>query len=139
MLEGIGANELLGVVIDAVGTLIEPVPPVSLAYRDAAIRQGIDLEAEEVRSRFGRAFREAEAGDLRGRLATDESGEVRRWRAIVARALPELPDPERGFLELWDHFGRPDSWRSSTTRCRLSKPWVARDSAFGSGQTSTAA
>ncbi len=24
--------------------------------------------------------------------------------------LPELPDPDRGFAELWDHFRRPESW-----------------------------
>jgi putative hydrolase of the HAD superfamily len=29
----------------------------------------------------------------------------------VAKALPEVPDPDLAFDELWDHFGRPESWR----------------------------
>jgi putative hydrolase of the HAD superfamily len=25
--------------------------------------------------------------------------------------LPEVPNPDRAFFELWDHFGRPEAWR----------------------------
>lgn len=111
MLEKIQRKRPAGVVIDAVGTLIEAHPSVADAYRSAALRQGIYLASDTIRSRFGRAFQTVEAEDLGGSLATDERIEVSRWRRIVAETLPELPDPERGFQELWDHFGRPEAWR----------------------------
>ena len=44
-------------------------------------------------------------------MVTDEAIEHRRWRRIVANVLPDLPDLDRAFAELWDHFGRPEAWR----------------------------
>jgi len=99
------------IVLDAVGTLIEPWPAVADVYTQAALRQGIALDRETVRARFGRAFREDETGEALAALATDEPTEVRRWRRIVTSVLPEVPVPDRAFDELWDHFERPDSWR----------------------------
>jgi putative hydrolase of the HAD superfamily len=104
-------TRIRGILLDAVGTLIDPDPPVSVAYAQAASRQGVELDVSVVHHRFRRAFRMSEAEDLRGPLATDEEGEIRRWRWIVHQVLPELPDLERGFVELWDHFARPESWR----------------------------
>ncbi|GAC1472840.1 MAG: hypothetical protein NVSMB9_20560 [Isosphaeraceae bacterium] len=80
-------------------------------YHAAAARQGVVLVAEEIQTRFRRQFREDEQAELPRKLASDETIENRRWRRIVANVLPELPDPERGFQELWDHFARSDSWR----------------------------
>jgi putative hydrolase of the HAD superfamily len=99
-----------GIVFDAVGTLIDPDPPVAEVYAAAARRQGVELEPGLVRSRFYRSFQSDEVDEVRGPLATDELNELRRWRRIVAGALPELPDPERAFAELWEHFSRPGSW-----------------------------
>lgn len=101
-----------GLILDAVWTLIEPSPPVALVYTEVARRQGVAIDEEEVRRRFGRAFREDEDNDRRNSLATDEATEAHRWRRIVAGVLPDLPDPGRGFSELWDHFGRPAAWRA---------------------------
>ena len=100
-----------GIVLDAVGTLIEPTPSVALAYTQAASRQGVVLDRDEVRRRFVRHFRDDEVDDHRGPLATDEACERARWRRIVAGVLPEVRDPDRAFAELWDHFGEPDAWR----------------------------
>ena len=100
-----------GIILDAVGTLIEPEPSVARAYADAALRQGVVVDLAEVKSRFGRHFRNDEVDEQRGPMVTDESIESRRWRRIVANVLPELPDPGRAFDELWDHFGRPEAWR----------------------------
>lgn len=104
-------ERIQGIVLDAVGTLIEPTPSVAIAYALAAERQGVELDAEVVRGRFRSAFK----GDLvtgkDGPLSTDEGVERRRWREIVARVLPEVPDPVRAFDELWDHFARPGYWR----------------------------
>lgn len=101
-----------GIVLDAVGTLIDPRPSVAEAYVEAARRQGVALDRAEVRARFRRHFGDDEVDELRGPLATDEDVEHRRWRRIVLGVLPEVADPARAFAELWDHFGRPDAWRA---------------------------
>jgi putative hydrolase of the HAD superfamily len=105
-------REIEGVILDAVGTTIEPDPPVAIVYAEAARRQGLDLDAGDIRRRFERSFRGDESDERLGALATDEATEARRWRRIVADVLPDLPDPERGFAELWDHFARASSWRA---------------------------
>jgi putative hydrolase of the HAD superfamily len=112
MLEEIDVRGVRAVVFDAVGTLIEPDPPVAVAYASAARRQGVTLDWEIVRSRFRQAFSTAEVEDAQGAQATDETREVRRWRRIVAEVLPEVSDPERAFAELWDHFGQAAAWRT---------------------------
>ncbi|AMV37494.1 HAD-IA family hydrolase [Planctomyces sp. SH-PL62] len=105
-------ERIQGIVLDAVGTLIEPTPSVAVAYTQAAARQGVRLDVEEVRGRFKAAFRSDLVEGEAGFLSTDEQVERRRWREIVALVLPEVPDPVRAFDELWDHFGRPESWRA---------------------------
>jgi putative hydrolase of the HAD superfamily len=101
-----------GIVLDAVGTLIKPVPSVADAYREAARRQGVELNREEVRARFNLHFQSDEVQGGRGVHSTDESTEIWRWRRIVTKVMPEVPDPQRAFEELWSHFGQADSWRS---------------------------
>ena len=100
-----------GIVLDAVGTLINPVPSVAQVYAATAARQGLIVEEAEVKRRFGLHFRNDEVDEQLGPMATDEAIEYRRWRRIVANVLPDLPDLDRGFDELWDHFGRPEAWR----------------------------
>src|SRR3954469_21744719 len=86
-----------GIVLDAVGTLIEPMPPVARVYTETARRQGVELDGAVVQSRFRREFALAEVDAARGPLATDEPTERRRWRRIVGSVLPEVPDPDRAF------------------------------------------
>ena len=100
-----------GLVLDAVGTLIDPVPSVARVYADAALRQGLIVDEVEVKRRFGRHFRNDEVDEQLGPMVTDESIEYRRWRRIVANVLPDLPDQPKAFDELWDHFGRAEAWR----------------------------
>ncbi len=106
-----GWGGIEGIVLDAVGTLIDPVPSVAEAYAAAAARQGLVVDVAEVKSRFREHFRNDEVDEQLGPMATDEAIERRRWRRIVANVLPDLPDLDRGFAELWDHFGRPEAWR----------------------------
>jgi putative hydrolase of the HAD superfamily len=105
------ASGIQGIVLDAVGTLIDPAPAVATVYAWAALRQGVELDPDEVKSRFYQHFGQDEIDEARGPLATDEAIEHRRWRRIVAQVLPEVPDPQRAFSELWVHFGLPTSWR----------------------------
>ncbi len=104
-------NGIRGIVFDAVGTLIQPVPSVAEAYLAAAVRQGVVLDLEEVRARFRLHFQSAEIHAAHGVLSTNEMTERRRWRIIVTGVLPEVAEPDRAFDELWDHFGRAESWR----------------------------
>ncbi len=104
-------NGFLGVVFDAVGTLIEPDPPVPAVYAEAAARQGVILDRADVKARFLHVFRDDEESEARVPLATDERAEYLRWQRIVARVLPEAPDPVRAFEDLWTHFARPEAWR----------------------------
>jgi putative hydrolase of the HAD superfamily len=104
-------GRVAGLVIDAVGTLIEATPPVAEIYTQIARRQGLAVSADEVKALFHRHFGEDEVDEMHGPLATDESCERQRWVRIVGNVLPDLPEPERGFQELWDHFGRSDAWR----------------------------
>lgn len=99
------------IVLDAVGTLIDPDPPVFEAYAAAARSQGVTLDAALVRERFVHFFRAEDENDGRRALATDEGVEFERWRRIVTGVLAEVPNPERAFSHLWDHFGRADAWR----------------------------
>jgi putative hydrolase of the HAD superfamily len=104
-------DDIGGIVLDAVGTLIEASPGVAVAYAEAARRQGVEVDVGLVRERFRRHFGADDADELQGSLSTDEAGEHARWRRLVGLVLPELPDPDRGFDELWHHFSRPDAWR----------------------------
>ncbi|MDR3634162.1 MAG: HAD-IA family hydrolase [Isosphaeraceae bacterium] len=99
------------IVFDAVGTLIEPFPSVAETYAQTALRQGVVLASGDVKTRFHAHFRNDEWDEIRGPMATDEAIEVRRWRRIVANVLPEVPDLDRAFDELWLHFGQPQGWR----------------------------
>jgi putative hydrolase of the HAD superfamily len=101
-----------GVIFDAVGTIMDPAPSVSEVYTAAAARQGVKPDLGTVKQRFRRAFARDEVCAGGEPLATDEATEVRRWRRIVDECLPEVPDAERAFGELWEHFGRPESWRA---------------------------
>jgi putative hydrolase of the HAD superfamily len=100
-----------GIVFDAVGTLIEPVPSVAVAYAETARRQAVVLDPREVRARFHVHFQSDGVHAQRGMLSTDEETERRRWRMIVNGVLPEVAHPDQAFDELWDHFSRPASWR----------------------------
>ena len=106
----IALNSIRGIVLDAVGTLIEPQPSVAEAYAFAARRQKVELDPAVTRKRFRQHFATLESGESDNPFVTDEPNERRRWRSIVAACLPEVLDPERAFEELWEHFGNPASW-----------------------------
>jgi putative hydrolase of the HAD superfamily len=93
------------VAFDAVGTLITPFPSVAEVYQAAARQGGIELSAPEIRERFVRALRS------RTLLETSEQAEYQFWQATVADVLGPVRNPEQCFQNLYEHFGRPESWR----------------------------
>jgi len=99
------------VFFDAVGTVLEPSPPVRLAYLHAGRRHGHEATEAEVDLRFRSAFAAEEARDRASGLRTNEEREEQRWRSIVASTLPGVPDQNLCYRELHDHFGRPDAWQ----------------------------
>jgi putative hydrolase of the HAD superfamily len=103
------------VVFDAVGTLIHPDPPVSIAYVEVARRFGIRLGDAEIDDRFREAFAQQEACDRRRGQSTSPEREIGRWREIVGdvfcEAVPSAETRERIFAELWCHFAHSKSWR----------------------------
>ncbi len=106
-----GWDEVEGIILDAVGTLIDPALRSPGPTPAAALRQGLAVDVAEVKRRFGRHFRNDEVDDQLGPMVDRRGDRARRWRRIVANVLPDLPDPDRAFAELWDHFGRPEAWR----------------------------
>ena len=88
---------IAGIVLDAVGTLIKPVPSVAEAYTEAARRQGVELNRDEVRARFNTNFQSDEVRGDRGIHSTDEATEIWRWRRIVTQGLAGGARPGSGF------------------------------------------
>ncbi len=119
-------NGIIGIVFDAVGTLIKPDPSVAEAYTATAARQGVELEPDDVRARFQVHFQSDEVHGNGGALSTDEATERRRWRMIVTGVLPEMPDLDRAFDELWEHFS------TAGVVAMLSRMWRPRSTAPGS-------
>lgn len=100
------------VLFDAVGTLIEPDPPVAEAYQAAGRRYGSHLSCEEILRRFRAAFARQERLDeteFFGR--TDEPRERRRWQTIVGEVFDDVANAAGLFDEIWRHFAMSDHWR----------------------------
>ena len=101
------------VVFDVVHTLVEPWPGVAIAYHEAGLRHGVELEPGVIQSRFRAAWRRQEELDAAAAppFGTNRGREADRWRQIVADVFAGSRDADRIFADLWEHFARPDSWR----------------------------
>ena len=88
---------IAGIVLDAVGTLIKPVPSVADAYTEAARRQGVELNRDEVRARFNQHFQSDEVRGDRGIHSTDEATEIWRWRQDRDQGLAGSARSATGF------------------------------------------
>jgi putative hydrolase of the HAD superfamily len=94
------------ILLDAVGTTIHPAEDVGVTYWQFGNDHGSELSQEAVRLRFHQAFRRADPMDM-----TSEEIESQRWRAIVAEVFADVGDTEALFLDLWQHYAEPASWR----------------------------
>lgn len=103
------SDHIRWVLLDAVGTLIDPDPPASEVYAEVGRRFGSAQSADEI----ARAFRAAVKRHAAGGGPTSEPHEKARWRLIVAETLGDVPLEHSGalFERLWQHFGRPENWR----------------------------
>lgn len=106
------------IIFDAVGTLIDPDPPVATVYGRVGRRWGSRLTDEEVGRRFQRAFARFEASELRHAnpasphdLRTSEEHERRRWESIVREIFDDLAHPRQVCDELLACFADPAAWR----------------------------
>jgi len=106
------------VVFDVVHTLVEPSPPVAVAYHEAGRRHGLDLDPAVIEPRFRSAWQRQEARDAAASppFATSRSREADRWRQIVADVFDDAPACEAIFADLWEHFARPTAWRAVPAR-----------------------
>lgn len=99
------------VLFDAVGTVIYPSPPVAEAYHAAGARHGSMLPVTEIKTRFRQALLKLDAfPDGAATWTTSEAGERERWRRIVEQVFDDIPQHDRLFDELWDHFAAPPHW-----------------------------
>ncbi len=94
---------------DAVGTVMYPVPTVASVYQ-AAIRQhcGLDIRSEVVQTTVKASLKTRSAGlDL----TTSEESERQFWADLIRDLCPHSDGFQACFDALFDHFGRPESWK----------------------------
>ena len=109
------------VVFDVVGTLLEPAPSVSEAYKESAEKFGCSLPVGEIAQRFSIAWERQESLDAQNKPAftTNRRREYDRWRQIVFDVFEDSPVADKIFEDLWIHFGKPSSWQPVDQGCRL--------------------
>jgi putative hydrolase of the HAD superfamily len=109
------------VVFDVVGTLLEPAPSVSVAYKNSAEKFGCTVPAGEISQRFSIAWERQESLDAQNQPAfnTSRRREYERWQQIVCDVFEDSPAADKIFDDLWLHFGKPSSWQPIEQGCRL--------------------
>lgn len=118
------------VFFDAVGTLLFPRNPVSQTYADHGRRHGANLSDDAVRRAFRAASARQEAIDHAAGWRTNEDRERARWRAIVADVIPGA-DGDRCFTDLWEWYGRSESWAVNCDAAEVLGALVARGLTVG--------
>ncbi|MEO2040222.1 MAG: HAD-IA family hydrolase [Pirellulales bacterium] len=109
------------VVFDVVGTLLEPAPSVSVAYKNSAEKFGCTVPVGEISQRFSIAWERQESLDAQNQPAfnTSRRREYERWQQIVCDVFEDSPAADKIFDDLWLHFGKPSSWQPIEQGCRL--------------------
>ena len=102
-------QEIQFITFDAAGTLLAPYPSVGWIYADTMRRHGVVAEPEVIEEAFRLSF--ASKQD-----ATREviSNPRLYWKRIVTGTLVDFcqeQELELVFDELWERFGRGESWR----------------------------
>ncbi len=104
------AEAVRAVVFDAVGTLLEPQPPLAQAYFQHGRVLGSRLSVQEVQERFHAAF--ARCFGSAAVEPCSEQTERRLWRQVVQDVFGDQPVKlEELFERLWNHFAQARHWR----------------------------
>jgi putative hydrolase of the HAD superfamily len=127
----VAKSSIRAVLFDAVGTLIHPSPAAPLVYAEVGRRLGSQLTLQVILERFRAAFFREEEVDRANGFRTSEQREVERWRRIVAATLDDVPDQEACFRELFEHFGRPESWQCDPNVEEVARELEARGYRLG--------
>ena len=111
------------VLFDAVGTVIKPDPGVVTVYEQLGRTHGCSLSRDELKLRINQArqkyFNVVPAADAdlaqieseTDKLVSSDEIELQLWRELVVEVFKEIPDANRLFDELWEHFRLPQHWR----------------------------
>ncbi len=98
-------RDIRAVTFDVGGTLIDPWPSVGHVYADVASRHGLrQLNVQKLNRQFALAWR--------AKTSFDYSRSA--WAELVARTFSHVVEPGGQisfFDELYERFGRPDTWR----------------------------
>lgn len=102
---------------DAAGTLIELSEPVGATYARIALKHGVRVREEDLKSAFRHAWSQLQTPLWpEGQSAPDD--ERSWWREVVAQVFANtLQEPlseatlEPLFNELYAHFERPEAWK----------------------------
>jgi putative hydrolase of the HAD superfamily len=104
------------ILLDAADTLIEPAEPVAVVYARHFADAGFTVEESQIRTAFGRVFRELPPPAYPAKGCGDQA-ERTWWRAVVrATAIQcSLPEEDAGsaalFDSLFDHYAVGAAWR----------------------------
>ena len=96
------------IAFDAVHTLIHPMADAIGVYESYAKKYLPDLQIGTIGQHFKIAYGVEEYSDRDNHWRTDENREFQRWRKIVHRTMPGLPND--AWDELYQHFAKPNSW-----------------------------
>jgi putative hydrolase of the HAD superfamily len=126
-------SHIRAVFFDVVGTVLFPDPSASTIYSEIARRSGLNISEEEIRKKFVEAFNFQETIDRSAGWITSEERERERWRSIVVATVHGVADPEACFIQLFDHFAKPGSWRLAQDFKQVSEGLAERGMLVGLG------
>lgn len=103
---------LRALLLDAAGTLIDFREPPPVIYARVAAAHGIVAAPDEIAARLAEGIRKA-AGLPFARVPRSEIATLEReyWRGIVRTSLGDVAADGPCFDDLFDAFGRRQSWR----------------------------
>lgn len=103
------------VTFDVGGTLLRANPSVGAIYTEVLARRGFPCEAGDVERAFEAAWERMDAlSSSVERYGPLPEGERRYWREMLRATVQHLggdEPPEGAADELFDRFGRPESWK----------------------------
>ena len=121
------------VLFDAVGTVIRPVPDVVSVYENLGRASGSRLTRDELKRRIGwarqkffnvysssKALEDIDRLGLSGwfesaiainNVVSSDEIELQLWRQLVVEVFKDVPDSNRLFEKLWEHFRLPQHWQ----------------------------